>query len=77
MNSQSFNAEFERTKEDLDKRLAGKHIRTLNYLQEKSYENDKLRNRVSELEGYKMKADYYAALEKQVQSLQVCRGILQ
>ena len=71
MNSRSFNKEFEKAKEELDQRLASKHVRTLNYLQEKSYENDKLRHRVSELEGYKMKADYYAALEQQVHSLQV------
>ena len=70
MNPTSFDKEFERAKEDLDKRLASKHVRTLNYLQEKSYENDKLRHRVSELEGYKMKADYYAGLDKQVQTLQ-------
>ncbi|CAB4031328.1 Hypothetical predicted protein [Paramuricea clavata] len=70
MNSQSFNKEFESAKEDLDSRLASKHIRTLNCLQEKSLENDKLRHRVSALEGYKMKADYYAALEQQVNSLQ-------
>lgn len=73
MNSQSFNKEFESAKEDLDRRVASKHIRTLNCLQEKSLENDKLRHRVSALEGYKMKADYYAALEQQVHSLQVCR----
>ena len=71
MNPPSFDKEFERAKEDLDKRLSSKHVRTLNYLQEKSYENDKLRHRVSELEGYKMKADYYAGLEKQIQTLQV------
>lgn len=62
---------FEKAKKDLDQRLASKHISTLNCLQQKSFENDKLRHRVSELEGYKIKADYYAALEQQVQSLQV------
>jgi DNA repair ATPase RecN len=73
----SFDQEFERAKEDLDKRLASKHVRTLNYLQEKSYENDRLRHRVSELEGYKMKSDYYATLEKKVQTLQVREEISQ
>ena len=71
MNSRSFNKEFEKAKEELDQRLASKHVRTLNYLQEKSCENDKLRHRISELEGYKMKADYYASLEEHVRSLQV------
>ena len=71
MNSRSFSKEFEKAKEDLDQRLTSKHVRTLTYLQEKSYENDELRHRVSELEGYKMKADYYAGLQQQVDSLQV------
>ena len=68
MNSQQ---SFEKAREELEKRLSNKHIRALACLQEKSCENDVLRHRVSELEGYKMKAEYYAVLERQVQSLQV------
>lgn len=71
MSSESFLKDVEQARKALDERLVGKHIRTLACLQAKSTENDSLRHRVSELEGYKRKADYYGALQQQVQSLQV------
>ena len=71
MSSGLFGKNIKQERRGVDERLVNKHVNTLACLQETAKENDLLRHRVSELEGYKLRTDYYGALEKQVQSLQV------